>query len=126
MQLPRSWFSVVDSVSIQLFVDLIFVDYLIRMPIDGCLDGMQMQPWNAFDKHYLEYAFSMANDLLDDNGCLAFLQSFDDASTMELFSFTRVVRFLSLPKSIHASTTSLCTLNQERYYMLALSLNSFF
>jgi hypothetical protein len=97
MQLPRSWFSVVDGVSIQLFVDLIIVDYPIRMPIDGCLDGMQMPPWNAFDKHYLEYAFSMANDL-----------------------------FLSLPKSIHASTTSLCTLNQERYYMLALSLNSFF
>ncbi len=29
----------------------------------------------------------MANDLLDENGCLVLLQSFDDASAMELFSF---------------------------------------
>ncbi len=34
------------------------------------------------------YVFSMANDLLDENGCLVLLQSFDDASAMELFSFT--------------------------------------
>ncbi len=33
------------------------------------------------------YVFSMANDLLDENGCLVLLQSFDDASAMELFSF---------------------------------------
>jgi len=33
------------------------------------------------------YVFSMANDLLDDNGCLVLLQSFDDAFAMELFSF---------------------------------------
>jgi len=31
--------------------------------------------------------FFTANDLLDDNGRLVFLQSFDDASTMELFCF---------------------------------------
>jgi hypothetical protein len=31
----------------------------------------------------------MVNDLLDDNGCLAFLQSFDDGFAMELFSFVR-------------------------------------
>jgi hypothetical protein len=31
--------------------------------------------------------FFMANDFLEDNGCLVFLQSFDDASTMELFYF---------------------------------------
>ncbi len=29
----------------------------------------------------------MVNDLLDDNGCLDFLQSFNDASAMELFFF---------------------------------------
>ncbi len=29
----------------------------------------------------------MANDLLDGNMCLVLLQSFDDASTMEFFSF---------------------------------------
>jgi hypothetical protein len=29
----------------------------------------------------------MANDLLDDNMCLVLLQSFNDASTMEFFSF---------------------------------------
>jgi hypothetical protein len=31
----------------------------------------------------------MVNDLLDDNVCLVLLQSFDDASAMELFSFAR-------------------------------------
>ncbi len=46
-----------------------------------------MPPWNAFDKCYCEYVFSMVNDLLDDNVCLILLQNFDDASAMELSSF---------------------------------------
>jgi hypothetical protein len=31
----------------------------------------------------------MANDLLEDNGCLIVLQGIDDAFAMELFSFAR-------------------------------------
>jgi hypothetical protein len=41
------------------------------------------------------YVFSMANDLLDENGCLVLLQSFDDASAMELFSFACKVSILA-------------------------------
>ncbi len=37
----------------------------------------------------------MANDLLDDNGCLVLLQSLDDASAMELFSFACKVSILA-------------------------------
>jgi hypothetical protein len=40
----------------------------------------------------------MVNDLLDDNVCLVFLQSFDDASAMELFSFARSSKVFILAK----------------------------
>ncbi len=53
----------------------------------------------------------MVNDLLDDNMCLVLLKSFDDASTMELFSFAQGSKVFILAKKIHASTTSLCTLS---------------
>ncbi len=43
----------------------------------------------------------MANDLLDDNGCLIFLQSFDDASTMELFCFAHGRKVSILTKNIY-------------------------
>jgi hypothetical protein len=59
------------------------------MFVQGCLDGVQIPPWNAFDNCYWEYDFSMANDLLEDNGCLVVLQGIDDAFAMELFSFAR-------------------------------------
>ncbi len=48
-----------------------------------------MPPWDAFDKCCWGYVSSMVNDLLDDNVCLVLLQSFDDASAMELFSFAQ-------------------------------------
>ncbi len=57
-----------------------------------------MPPWNAFDKCYCEYVFLMVNDLMDDNVCLILLQSFDDASTMELFSFARGNKVFILAK----------------------------
>ncbi len=59
------------------------------------------------------YVFLVVNDLLDDNGCLVLLQSFDDAFAMELFSFTWGSQ-VYWPENIHASTTSLCILSQER------------
>jgi hypothetical protein len=68
-------------------MDMIIVDCPMGMHVHGCMDGIQMPPWNAFNVGS-KYVFSMANDLLDDNGCLVLLQSFDDASTMELFFFT--------------------------------------
>ncbi len=46
-----------------------------------------MAHWNAFNKRSWEHVFLMANDLLDDNRCLVHLQSSDDASAMEFFSF---------------------------------------
>jgi hypothetical protein len=70
----------------------------MEMIIVDCPMGMHVQvAWMAFEcplrmhsTNVIEniYVFSVANDLLDENGCLVLLQNFDDASTMELFSFT--------------------------------------
>lgn len=49
----------------------------------------------------------MANDLLEDNGCLVVLQGIDDAFAMELFSFARGdIVCVHWPKNIFASTPS--------------------
>ncbi len=84
------------------------------MLVQRCLDGVQIPPWNAFDNRYWEYDFSMANDLLEDNGCLVVLQGTDDAFAMELFSFARCGIVFTLAKKILASTPSLFIPNQER------------
>jgi len=67
---------------------MINVDCPMGMLVHGSMDGIQVPLWKSFDKCYWEYDFSMVYDLLDDNVCLVLLQSFDDASTMELFFFT--------------------------------------
>jgi hypothetical protein len=45
--------------------------------------------WNLLNNCYWEYDFFMANDLLEDNGCLVVLQGIDDAFAMEFFFFCK-------------------------------------
>jgi hypothetical protein len=66
-------FNVVGGVLVQFSMDMIIVDCPIGLFVHGCMNGIQAPPWNAFNKHYWEYAFLMANDLLDDNECLVLL-----------------------------------------------------
>jgi hypothetical protein len=63
----------VGGVPVQFSMDMIIIDCPMGMPIHNYMDGIQVPPWNAFNKCYLVYAFPMANDLLDDNECLVLL-----------------------------------------------------
>jgi len=65
--------NVVGGVLVQFSMDMIIVDCPVGMHVHGCMDGIQVPPWNTFNKHYWEYVFSMANDLLDNNKCLVLL-----------------------------------------------------
>ncbi len=67
---------------------MVIVNCPIGMAVRGYWNGMQVPTLNAFNKCYWEYVFAIANDLLNDNGCLIILQSFDDA-IMELVFFAR-------------------------------------
>jgi hypothetical protein len=66
---------------------------VLRWHLNAPLECIQQTPLGVF--------FFMANDLLDDNGCLIFLQSFDDASTMELFCFAHGRKVSILTKNIY-------------------------
>ncbi len=52
VQLLGSCSYVVVGVPVQFFMDLIITDCPMGMHVHGRMDGIQMPPWNAFDKRY--------------------------------------------------------------------------
>ncbi len=55
VQLLESWSNVVVGVPVQFSMDMIIVDCPMGMHVHGCMDGIRVPSWNAFNKFYWEY-----------------------------------------------------------------------
>jgi hypothetical protein len=77
-------------------------------------------------KRYWEYAFLVANDLLDNNGCLVFLQSFGDAFTIDFFFFARGSKVYILAKKYTCINNILMHTKSKRYYVIQVNFIHFF
>jgi hypothetical protein len=58
-------------------INMILVDCLDGNLVIGCLDAQSIQEWNVFRLENWNYTFGLIDSLLEDNGCIVFIQGAD-------------------------------------------------
>jgi hypothetical protein len=53
---------------------MILVNCLDGNFVIGCLDAQSFPKWNVFKLEYWNHAFGLVDSLLEDNGCIIFIQ----------------------------------------------------